>query len=85
MTLFAIIIACSLPAQTCQALEDTTGPHATRDACVARLREMRPAATMLTLNTGPGPYRVVALCEPLNVMRRVVPNAFEDHAEGVAL
>ena len=82
MSVFAIIIACSLPAETCQSLEDTTGPHATQDACNARLLEMRQAAVMLTLSTGPGPYRVVALCEPLDVIRRVAPNAFEGHAEG---
>ena len=85
MTLFAIIAVCSVPLGACRLAEDTTGPHATRADCDARLLEMRRAAPLLAREVGPGPYRLWAVCDELPAIRRVVPDAFLSHAQGVAL
>ena len=77
MTLFAMIAVCSVPLGACRLAEDTTGPHASREACDARLLEMRRAAPLLAREVGPGPYRLWAVCDELPAIRRVVPDAFQ--------
>lgn len=80
-SLYAIIIACGIPAGNCVAAPDPRSPYATREECHERVQDMRILAPSLARAAGPGPHRVILACDTLDAIRRVIPGAFEGEEE----
>jgi hypothetical protein len=83
--IYALIVVCSTTTTDFRLLEDTTGPHASLADCRARIDAMRPHVPGVAVEAGPGPWRVLAVCDRLDRVREIAPGAYAGEAMGVAL
>jgi len=85
--IYALTIICTVSGSQCLTGEDDLGPYANREACLARHEATRPImsdlAALQALRWGE-PVRIFAVCDTLERIRQVVPDAFDGKVGAVA-
>lgn len=79
--IYALTVICTVSGSACVLGEDRFGPYATRDACMARHEATRPImeqVAMLRAARWGEPVRMFAVCDTLDRIRAVFPDAFDD-------